>query len=309
MYHSDSHASPAELAIRSGIARKSVEASPKPGVIDNDTLLEFLPEFIAIYRRRVLQTNHGGMGFNHSFATFAVARFLTPKHIIESGVYRGHSTWVLEQACPHADIYALDPNPDVRRYTSRRASYSCTDFSSIDWSSIDRSKTLCFFDDHQSAYARLKDMRWWGFQWGLFDDNYPCGEGDCYSLRHALAGFGHRRINMSRRFAGSPVRRAIRFIDQAALLRSYDRQEVLRKPNRVDATALQLNIQTVQEIPPVVRYPKTMWGTPWTGAYASNPPLITAPGKSDFAADLWAFERADPGCMFHYNYICFVGLH
>jgi hypothetical protein len=310
MYDSDSASaiSPAELAISPTIAAKSVEAAPNPGVIDNNTLLQFLPEFIQIYRRRVMQTNRGGMGFNHSFATFAIARFLDPRHIIESGVFRGHSTWILEQACPHAEIYALDPYLETRRYISHRASYSSDDFSSIDWSSIDRSKALCVFDDHQSAYTRIKDMHWWGFRWGLFDDNYPCGEGDCYSLRHALAGFGHQRINMSRTFAGNPIKRVMRFIDQIALLRLYDRQEVLRRPNRVDAVGLQLNFQTVQEIPPVVRYPKTIWGTPWTGAYASKPPLISEPNKSDFAHDLEAFERADPDCMYHYNYICFVCL-
>jgi hypothetical protein len=303
----DSVTNPAERAFSPKIVGEQVEA-PNPGTIDNAALLACLPEFIEVYRRRVIQTNRGGMGFNHSFATFAIARLLKPKHIIESGVFRGHSTWILEQACPQAEVHALDPYPGSRSYTSRRARYSSEDFSSIDWSPIDRSNTLCLFDDHQSAYARLREMRWWGFRWGLFDDNYPCGEGDCYSLRHALAGYGHRRIDMSRRFAGNPIKRMMRFIDQITLRRIYYRQEILRRPNRVDSIALQLNLRVMQEIPPVVRYPKTIWGTPWTDAYTSRPPLIPEPSKCDFSDDLRALEKADPGRMFHYNYICFVCL-
>jgi hypothetical protein len=277
-------------------------------LIDEASLLAVLPEFISIFRQRTLDQNNGGMGFNHSFATFAVARHLKPKHIVESGVFRGHSTWLLEQACPDAEIYALDPDLSARSYISPRVRYAATDFASCDWSTIDRSQTLCFFDDHQSAYARLKDMRWWGFKWAIFEDNYPCGEGDCYSLRHVLAGFGHRHINMSKAFPGNPLKRARRTLDEVVLNRAYDRQEILRRPNAVDAIAVERNLAVFQELPPVVRYPKTIWDTDWDGPYLSKPALIPDMDRSQFSSDLGAFEAANPGKMFHYNYICAVGL-
>jgi len=270
--------------------------------------MSYLPEFIDIYRHRLFPKNGGGMGFNHSFATFAIARFLSPAYIIESGVFRGHSTWLFEQACPHALIYSLDPAPSQRIYVSKRARYSTADFAAFDWSEIDRNRTLCFFDDHQSAYSRVKDMRWWGFRWAIFEDNYPCGEGDCYSLRHAMAGYGHSHINMSRKFPGNPLKRAMERFDEIALSRSYDRQDVLRRPNRVDAAALALNLAVLQEIPPVVRYAKTIWGTDWEGPYRSKAPLVPDIARCDYASDLLAFEEADPGNMFHYHYICLAGL-
>src|SRR5262249_40062710 len=155
-------------------------------------------EFSALYAKRPIPQNIGGMRFNHSFATWFILKTLNPKTVIESGVWQGHSTWLIEQACPGAKLYCLDPNFSQLVYRSPSATYIGTDFADCDWQDVDRVSALCFFDDHQNAYARLKDLRWAGFTRAIFEDNFPCGEGDCYTLRHMLNGFGHVQLQMSK---------------------------------------------------------------------------------------------------------------
>ncbi|MHB8840028.1 MAG: hypothetical protein ACYC7F_13885, partial [Gemmatimonadaceae bacterium] len=171
--------------------------TPTEPLLTRQQLLDLLPEFVARYPARPIGNNEGGMHFNHAFAAFAVARHLMPRTIVESGVWKGQSTWLFEQACPQARLVCLDPNPGVREYSSPRAEYRTDDFALLDWSGVERESALCFFDDHQNCFQRLIEMKWWGFRRAIFEDNFPCGEGDCYSLRHALAGFGHPHLQMS----------------------------------------------------------------------------------------------------------------
>lgn len=69
-------------------------------IITRQALLELLPAFAELYAARPIAVNDGGMHFNHAFAAFALARHLAPPVIIESGVWKGQSTWLFEQACP-----------------------------------------------------------------------------------------------------------------------------------------------------------------------------------------------------------------
>lgn len=153
-------------------------------VSDRPRLLNSVEKFLEIYERRPVRDNRGGMAVNHSFAVWALAQAIRPTDIIESGVWHGHSTYMLENACPDARIWCLDPRPAKRRYTCNSARYFVEDFSVLDWSHLDTEHTLCFFDDHQNALARLQQMRWWGFRSAIFEDNYPPGKGDFYTLRH-----------------------------------------------------------------------------------------------------------------------------
>ena len=61
-------------------------------------LIKGLEEFVPIYETRPIKNNMYGMGFDHSFGLWFIARWLKPDLMIESGVLKGHSTWVLRQA-------------------------------------------------------------------------------------------------------------------------------------------------------------------------------------------------------------------
>src|SRR5262245_60929337 len=92
-----------------------------------------IEEFLAIYELRPIHPNVGGMRFNHSFATWFILKTLKPHFVIESGVWRGHSTWLIEQACPHARLFCLDLDFSKLMYRSAKATYLNKDFAECGW--------------------------------------------------------------------------------------------------------------------------------------------------------------------------------
>ncbi|THG00582.1 uncharacterized protein LOC114311667 [Camellia sinensis] len=176
-------------------------------------LLKGLEEFVPIYETRPIKNNMYGMGFDHSFGLWFIARWLKPDLMIESGVFKGHSTWVLRQAMPDKPIVSLSPR-HPEKYLNKGPAYvdgNCTyfagkdfvDFGSLNWRSVmkkhritDPSRILVFFDDHQNELKRLKQALKAGFRHLVFEDNYDTGTGDHYSFRQIcdqfyIRGGGH----------------------------------------------------------------------------------------------------------------------
>ncbi|ONK79264.1 uncharacterized protein A4U43_C01F4610 [Asparagus officinalis] len=176
-------------------------------------LLKGLEEFVPIYETRPIKNNMYGMGFDHSFGLWFMMRWLKPELMIESGAFKGHSTWVLRQAMPETRIISITPR-HPEKYLKKGPAYvdgNCTyfagkdfvDFGSMDWKSVlkkhgisDLSRVVIFFDDHQNELKRLKQALKAGFQHLIFEDNYDTGTGDHYSLRQIcdqfyIRGGGH----------------------------------------------------------------------------------------------------------------------
>nr|GMD35489.1 uncharacterized protein LOC109192617 [Ipomoea batatas] len=176
-------------------------------------LLEGLEEFVPIYETRPIKNNMYGMGFDHSFGLWFITRWLKPDLMIESGAFKGHSTWVLRQAMPDTPIISLSPR-HPEKYLKKGPAYvdgNCTyfagkdfvDFGSVDWAIVlkkhgieDISRVIVFFDDHQNELKRLKQALEAGFRHLVFEDNYDTGTGDHYSLRQIcdqfyIRGGGH----------------------------------------------------------------------------------------------------------------------
>jgi hypothetical protein len=124
------------------------------------------------------------------FLFWFLLQYLNPRVVIESGVWQGLGTWFIEQACPDATIWCIDPKPKFRRYSSSRAHYLTEDIARHNWSECPRESTVVFFDDHQNAFERFRLCVNLGFQHLVFEENYPPGVGDCYSLKKALACAG-----------------------------------------------------------------------------------------------------------------------
>lgn len=134
-------------------------------------LISGLEEFVPIYETRPIRNNMFGMGFDHSFGLWFIARWLKPDLMIESGAFKGHSTWVLRQAMPDTRIISVTPR-HPEKYLKKGPAYvdpNCTyfagkdfvDFGNVDWRSVmkkhgvtDLSRVLVFFDDHQSELKR-----------------------------------------------------------------------------------------------------------------------------------------------------------
>lgn len=144
-----------------------------------------LPEFLETYYKKPLEgNNHGGMQLPHLFATWYMLRELNPTYIIESGTFKGLGTWVMEQACPKANITSIDVR-DQREYISPNVYYEEEDITSYDWDLMlmNKGKKVIHFDDHQNAIERVKWAKRVGFKHLIFEDNYPKGVGNCVSLK------------------------------------------------------------------------------------------------------------------------------
>ncbi|MBF0348251.1 MAG: hypothetical protein HQL81_11340 [Magnetococcales bacterium] len=237
-----------------------------------DELVAALPEFAELYQHRPIPENRGGMGAPHMFAIWFILKKLQPRVIIESGVWLGQGTWFFERACPHAQLHCIDINLERIRYRSKKAIYHDRDFSRIDWTALPRRETLLFFDDHQSAHERVKTAHWFGFSHLVFEDNYPPGQGDCYSLKHVLAHSGFKRN------FGRPKGIKGRIGQGLAKIReSLHPSAGVIAPNSHDAAYFLEQVAVYQELPPVFKLLTTRWGGRWDDpAVGTPPPLLEA---------------------------------
>ena len=154
----------------------------KKEIFKRQEMIDYLPEFLDLYEKRIINNNDGGMKSNHLLPTCFIINKLKPKHIVESGVWKGLGTWFFEKVSPNSEIISIDPSPSFRVYTSDKVQYKTQDFTQIDWSTIHKDNTILFFDDHQNSLERIKHAKKLGFKKLIFEDNYPHLQGDCYSI-------------------------------------------------------------------------------------------------------------------------------
>ena len=80
----------------------------------NKEMLIELKNFKKIFKNRPIKNNKGGMSFPHMFAFYFILKKIKPKFIIESGVFKGQSTWLIEKVLPKSKLLSIDPNLDKR---------------------------------------------------------------------------------------------------------------------------------------------------------------------------------------------------
>ena len=121
-----------------------------------DDIKSELPDFLKLYNNRPIYDNKGGMGAPHCFATYYMIKKLNKPFIIESGIWRGQSTWLIEKTCPNAKLLCIDPNLQYIKYKSNNATYTTKDWNTLDIKNSE--ETLCFFDDHQNRPRSTRDL-------------------------------------------------------------------------------------------------------------------------------------------------------
>lgn len=242
--------------------------------LNKNEIIKALDEFYEIYQRRPVKDNTGGMKSAHLFATWYMMRQLDPDFIIESGVFKGQGTWILEQACQHAAIWSIDLNLDQRVYVSDKVIYSPRDFVEDPYMG-NYGKSVIFFDDHQNCIPRMKRCKELEFKQMIFEDNYMIGQGDCISPEKVKSG-------------GSYI------IDKAGSRRWQD-------SNVNDTEWFTENVKEYQIFPPIFADPISRWGTLWKEEYINSPePLLSESEKYKYPM-FWE-ERKD------YTQICYIEL-
>tara|TARA_Y200000002_G_scaffold313448_1_gene270904 strand:+ start:495 stop:1280 length:786 start_codon:yes stop_codon:yes gene_type:complete len=164
----------------------------------NDEIKIEIKKFVDIFKNRPIKKNIHGMRFLHMFCTYFILKKIKPSYVIESGVYKGQSTWLIEQTLPECNILSIDINLDQREYISKKATYSNIDFKHQNFQNIP-DDTLVFFDDHVSHYERLQQSKFFNIKNIILEDNYDVGKGDFYSIKHAYenSGFNHNYTKWS----------------------------------------------------------------------------------------------------------------
>ncbi len=130
-------------------------------------------EFFELFARRPIEVNYGGSGFENLFWLYVTGRLLEPELVVESGVWRGQSSWVLRQACPMAEFHAFDIDLSRLAYRDDSIVYHEQDWSTFDFGDVSDRSTLAFFDDHVDQKRRIDECAERGFDTLIFDDNLP----------------------------------------------------------------------------------------------------------------------------------------
>lgn len=156
-------------------------------LLPSDQLQAMIAEFLDVFAKRPVADNQGGVSSVGAFSLWYFLKRHQPQLVIESGVWKGQTTWLIEQALPDVQILCFDPYRKIREYESPRAEYPKGDFAKYDFPKFDPEQTLVFFDDHQDAVKRVVHARRKGFTHVVFDDNYAVGSGAHRSVAHALA--------------------------------------------------------------------------------------------------------------------------
>ena len=178
--------------------------SPAEWAGERSELLAELRAFAETMRNAPFQNQAGLRGVS-AFALFWFLRRVRPTIVFEVGVWKGFSTWLIEQAAPKAEIHAFDPMFQLADYLdadkvgpvyrSARASYSSQDFSCAPVRALaaPHKRPLAFFDDHQNKMPRLLQCRAAGIRDIVFDDNMT-GNGTHRSLEEERADLKGREL-------------------------------------------------------------------------------------------------------------------
>lgn len=161
-------------------------------------ILEQIEIFADIYENRPIKNNKGGMKFPHAFALYFILKKINPSLVIESGVFKGQSTWLIEKTLPNANLICLDIDLSKRIYISKKAKYSNLDFKFNDFSKIPEN-TLVFFDDHVNHINRIKEASFFNIKNIVLEDNYKTNTGDFQTIKHCFGkhSFNHKMNKLS----------------------------------------------------------------------------------------------------------------
>jgi hypothetical protein len=141
--------------------------------ISMDDLAAQISEFRDVYLNAPITMNKFGLHFSTGLLLFLIARRRDPTLIVESGVYKGLSTYILSAACPTAELHAFDPNLSELSFRSGSATYHATDWMDYDVRSDPLQSSLIFFDDHQCQARRVIEAHDRGYRQLIFDDSWP----------------------------------------------------------------------------------------------------------------------------------------
>lgn len=134
-------------------------------------LEQWIRQYDEIIRSSEISNLEGGMGYNNGLVTYCFCRIAAPNSAVESGVWRGFTTYLLDQATSgKCQIFAFDISFSKIEYKSKKARYFENDISNISLKLPD-GPSLALFDDHVAHYDRILTSMELGIDFLILDDD------------------------------------------------------------------------------------------------------------------------------------------
>ena len=134
-------------------------------------ILKFINEFQIIFYKSPVRDLGSGFGFNESLILYCLLKKINPTRVIESGVMRGFTTYIIDKATSKkCKISCYDINFDNIVFKSKKAQYFNHDIS-LNYTKSNNEKTFAFWDDHTSHLDRLKFSLKHKIKYNVFDDD------------------------------------------------------------------------------------------------------------------------------------------
>lgn len=132
---------------------------------------DFIVEYYKIFSKSKVTDLGSGFGFNEGLFLFCIIKLLKPTFIIESGIMRGFTSYIIDAATDENIIMACyDINFENIQFKSSKATYYNTDISE-NIPNLEGHKVLAFWDDHISQLERLIFSLNHKIKFNIFDDD------------------------------------------------------------------------------------------------------------------------------------------
>ncbi len=130
-----------------------------------------IQDYDTLFHSAPIKDLGGGMGYNNGLILFCFARAAGARTILESGVWKGFTTYLLDNASPDdSKLLCFDINLSKVEWRSKKATYYEQDLTTVEVA-LDNGPKLAMFDDHVSHYDRLAFSHERGFEFLIFDDD------------------------------------------------------------------------------------------------------------------------------------------
>ena len=137
------------------------------------SMREWIAEYFDLIPGCPVRQFLGGGGWNAGLHLFCIARAIEPSTIIESGTFKGFSSWVFRQASPQSEIHCFDVDLSKRQWRAPSIVYHEYDWSDATIAMNEPKRAFAYFDDHVSQARRIIEAARLGITLVGFDDNLP----------------------------------------------------------------------------------------------------------------------------------------
>ena len=131
----------------------------------------YIDEYCKVFFETPIKDLNSGFGFNEGLFLFCIIKVVKPTLVIESGIMKGFTTYLIDSASNHnCIINCYDISFDNIEYRSKKAKYFNNDINESP-PKIKDHKVLAFWDDHTAQLDRLEFSIQNKIEYNIFDDD------------------------------------------------------------------------------------------------------------------------------------------